>query len=146
MMGLWVTDVWEQTSRDGLPHIMHASSIYLFLGPPHTLSLRVICEELSTVKYKSFDIGIQLGVPHHKLKEFKKEVDPLSEAVNYWLNGNAEEVPVSWMSVVAALESSHVEETGLAKKIKKKYCQQQNALQDNGTVRICACNLIAPSP
>ena len=78
--------------------------------------------ELGKVAHKWFKIGVQLGIPLHKLKEFEKEVDPLSVIIDYWLNGNGEGVPVSWRSVVAALESSYVDETGLAHRISEKYC------------------------
>ena len=98
------------------------------IGPPTTLSLRVVCETLSTVKYKWFEICVQLDIPYHKLMEFRKEDDSFAAAVNYWLNGNA----ASWKSVVAALKSSHVGETGLADRINKNYCQHQNTEQDNG--------------
>ena len=78
--------------------------------------------ELGKVAHKWFKIGVQLGVPLHKLKEFEKEADPLSAVIDYWLNGNVEGVLISWKSIVAALESSHVDETGLAHRISKKYC------------------------
>ena len=77
------------------------------------------------MKYKWFEIGIQLGVPHHKLMEFRKEEDSLSAAIDYCLRGNVEGAPLSWASVVKALQSSHVGETGLAKRIKNKYCQNE---------------------
>ena len=80
--------------------------------------------ELGKVKHKWFEIGIQLGISRGKLKEFEKEVDPLSAIIDYWLNRNVKGVPISWRSVVAALESSHVDETGLANTINEKYCQQ----------------------
>ena len=79
--------------------------------------------ELGNIQHKLFKFGIQLGIPHGKLKEFEKEADPLSTVVDYWLNGNVKGVPVSWKSVVEALESSHVDESGLANSISKKYCK-----------------------
>ena len=88
--------------------------------------------ELGKIKYKWFEIGIQLGISYGKLKEFEKEVDPLSAIIDYWLNGNVKGDPVSWRSVVAALESSHVDETGHADSIKKKYCQQLNTNEEIG--------------
>ena len=97
-----------------------------------SLSLRLVCEELKEVTHKSFKIGVLLGIPVCKLKEFKKEDDPLAEAVDYWLNGNVEGVPVSWRSVVEALKSSG--ETGLAKRIEKKYCQQQDNMGGKGQI------------
>ncbi len=89
------------------------------------------------MKYVWFEIGIQLGVPRSKLKEFSKEEDPLAAALDYWLNGNVDDVPVSWKSIVAALNSSHVGEVGLAKTIGKKYCQQEEnslKMKDKGQV------------
>ena len=84
-----------------------------------------ICEELATVKYKWRDIGLKLKVPYHKLKEFKKESNPLIEVINYWLNGNIKDVAVTWRSILAALESSSVDERGLAKTIMEKYCPSE---------------------
>ena len=95
-------------------------------------SLRSICHELGEVAYKWFSIGIQLSVPRHKLMEFKKDDDPLAAAIDYWLNGNVEGVSISWSSIVTALKSSHVGEIGLANKIKKKYC-----LEDEGSYNLC---------
>ena len=57
------------------------------------------------------------------MEKFKKEDDPLSSAIDYWLRDNVEDVPVSWESIVTALESTHVGEPGLAKRIKEKYCE-----------------------
>ena len=62
-----------------------------------------------------------LHVPRHKLEEFRKEEDPLAALVDYWLRGNVKGVPVSWQSIVTALESSHVDERGLARRIGEKY-------------------------
>ena len=91
------------------------------------LNVRTICKELGEVAHKWFKIGVQLGVSRGKLKEFEKDDDPLSAVIDYWLNCNVKdsEVSVSWRSVVAALESSHVDETGLASRISKKYCPTQ---------------------
>lgn len=86
--------------------------------------MRIICDELGEVVYKWKRIGLHLGIPHHKLMEFKKDDDPLIRAVNYWLKGNVEDVAISWKSIVAALNSSHVREAGLAKRLSKKYCNE----------------------
>ena len=91
--------------------------------PKHyNLTYKVVCDELGVVKYRWRSIGVQLGIPYHKLMEFAKEEDSLASSINYWLCGNVDDVPVSWRSVVKALESSHVGETGLARKIREKYC------------------------
>ena len=87
------------------------------------LNLRTIREELSVVAYKWYEIGIQLGIPTYKLKEFEKKADPLTEVIDYWLKGNVESVPVNWKSIVNALKSSHVDESGRAKRIELKYCR-----------------------
>ena len=136
VMRLWVTDYMG--SGVNLSHdwdVTHASIILLISLPaPQSLKLRVVCGELGKVTHKVFKIGVQLGIPYHMLKEFEKETDPLSAVINYWLNDNVEdaEVPVSWRSIVAALESSYVGETGLANKISRKYCKQENTVQNNG--------------
>ena len=76
-------------------------------------------------------IGIQLGIPLNKLQEFKKEDDPLSLVVDYWLKGNATE-PVSWESIVIALKSEHVEETRLARQIIMDHCEQEDTKDKTG--------------
>ena len=92
--------------------------------------------ELGDVAHRWFKIGVQLGISRGKLKEFKEiEDDPFSAVINYWLNDNVEdtEVPVSWMSIVAALKSSYVGETGLANRISSKYCRMhQNEIERKG--------------
>ena len=91
--------------------------------------------ELGEVAHKLFKIGVQLGIPHSKLKEFEKEDDPLSAMINYWLNNNVERVPVSWNSVAAALKSKHVGEARLADKIINKYCAcQKQYIEGKGIV------------
>lgn len=86
----------------------------------------MVCNELAEVAHKAHLIGIQLGVPHHKIAMFKKEEDDiLSAVINYWLCGNVLDVPVTWNSIIAALESKHVGEPGFAARIREKYCGQQ---------------------
>ena len=87
------------------------------------LDLSTICEELARVKYKWRDIGLQLHVPHYKIKEFEDGKNPFVEIISYWFNGNVKDVPVTWRSIVAVLESSIVDEGGLARIILEKYCQ-----------------------
>ena len=166
MMGLWVTDVWEQTSCDGQgceslmrgskrhvmglwatdawSHYNYVMGLWLWISYNYNvygvtllahLNVRTICMELGEVAHKWFKIGVQLGISRGKLKEFEKEVDPLSAVIDYWLNDNVEdaEVPVSWKSIVAALKSSYVGETGLANRISSKYCpMHQNEIERKG--------------
>ena len=85
------------------------------------LNLMKVCDDLGTVKHKWKCIGVQLGIPHHKIKEFETEHEPFMASIDYWLRGNVEDVPVTWQSIVAALKSTLVGEPGLAKRISKKY-------------------------
>lgn len=93
------------------------------------LTLRLVCNELGTLNRKSYHVGVQLGISHDKMMEFKKEDDPLAAVLDYWLSGNAG--PCSWQSIVAMLRSPHVDEGGIANKIEKKYCgvKQQEAVK-----------------
>ena len=95
---------------------------------PAKFDLRTICNELGSLKTKCFEIGIQLGIPHSKMLEFKKGDEPLSAAVDYWLQGNVTEsvVPISWKTIVEALKSEYIGEPALAKRIGNKYCQQDD--------------------
>ena len=89
------------------------------------LDLSTIHEELITVKYKWRDIGLMLNVPYYKLREFGKESNPFAAIIDYWLKGNVEDVPVTWRSIVAVLESNSLDEKGLARTIMNKYCQPE---------------------
>ena len=87
--------------------------------------VKTVCKELASLDYKFFKIGVQLGIAYNKLEEFEKEPDPLKATITYWLKGNAKEgVPRSWQSIVEALRSSHVDESGLANAIEIKYCSE----------------------
>ena len=91
-----------------------------------------MCDELGPIQHLWFKFGVQLGIPHSKLKEFEKEQDPLAAAVDDWLRGNAEGVTISWKSVAEALESSHVGERGLAKIIRMAHCYNEDGGKRNG--------------
>ncbi len=66
--------------------------------------------------------------------EFKKEDDPLSAAIDYWLKNISS---ISWKTIVAAVKSDHVGETGLAETICEKYCHQKVPEIQNG--KACSC-------
>ncbi len=100
--------------RDSIP------SFYLC---PGKLKLINVYNELSSVQWKSYKLGIQLGIPEHKLKEFQNEEDPLATALTFWLAGNVEDVPVSWWTIVKSLRN--LKETRLADHVEKTYCQQE---------------------
>ena len=86
--------------------------------------LKTICKALGGIKTKWFEIGIQLGIPRSKLKEFQEERDPLSAVVSFWLQGNVEESePLTWKSIAEVLKTEHVGELALSEKIYKEYCK-----------------------
>ena len=91
--------------------------------------VRTICKELAEVENKFIKIGVQLGIPRYKLMEFKKDDDPLSAMIDYWFSGNVEGVHVSWQSIVDALQTSYVGESGLAEKIIEKYIDSQQVVE-----------------
>lgn len=74
--------------------------------------------------YKAHEIGIQLGIPYNKLMKFKQDGNLFLTALDYWLNENIPNTPVSWVSLVSALESEQVGERKLAEDIRRKYCTQ----------------------
>ncbi len=90
----------------------------------------IVCSELGRVRHKWLTLGIQLGIPRHVLEHFKRDDDPLSAAVDYWLRGNVTEVPITWDFLVEALKS--VDEKGCADTISKKYCTPQDNRVENG--------------
>ena len=94
------------------------------------MTLKDVCAALAKVKTKWFIIGVQLGIPRHKLQEFKYDLDPLSAVVYYWLRGNVTESddPISWQTIVAVLKCDYIEESKLAEIINAKYCQKEGSL------------------
>lgn len=95
---------------------------------PGTPTLRDFCVELGTIMHKWFEFGVHLGIPRHVLKQYEKESDPLSAVVEYWRRGNANEgLPVSWKSIEDTLRQ--IQESGLANKIKDKYCAGESNIQ-----------------
>ena len=67
-------------------------------------------------------VGIQLGVPEHKIKEFEKEHLEVYRCfyavISYWLNNSD---AVSWDCLITALESPSVSENNLANKLREKH-------------------------
>ena len=72
---------------------------------------------------KWYEIGVQLGVSEAKLRQIEADRTTVnrrfSEVINFWLNGNTQ-VATNWESLVIVLESSFVDEKGLAKKLREK--------------------------
>ena len=85
--------------------------------------MRTVCDELSEIKHKYYEIGTELGVDHHMLERFRKGGnDPLESCINYWLGGNIGGAPRTWNRMARALRSSAVNESGIAKIISDKFC------------------------
>ena len=106
-------------------------NIGLFLA---SLNLRTLCNELGGVKHKAYQISIQLGISHAKLMELKQDGNLLVGALDFWLSGNVPDVPVTWASIVVALKSEFVNETGCASTIRAKYCPCENSEDEKGNI------------
>ena len=83
-------------------------------------SLKTLLNELVPVRKRWREICIQLNISNKILRVFEFFDDPLTEGLDYWLNGNTD-VPITWGSVVAALASPHVGEYVLAEYLRKKW-------------------------
>jgi hypothetical protein len=111
------------------------SNVFSNIGKHHesSLTLKDVCGELGEIQHLWFTFGVQLGIPRNKLKEFERESDPLSAVIDYWLRGNVECAPISWEHIAKALGSSHVGETGLARRIRIKHCEKEGDQARKGT-------------
>ena len=61
------------------------------------------------------------------MTKFKQKGNILPAAVDYWICENVPDVPITWESVVEALESKLVGEPGCATKIRAKYCSYETS-------------------
>ena len=90
------------------------------------IKLRDVLNELSSVRIKWLEIGIQLGIDMSELKCFQvsqtvpNPMHLLSDVLTYWMDEHTD-VPVSWNSLVAVLRSPSVNEQILAESIYSKY-------------------------
>ena len=79
--------------------------------------------ELGSVMAKWFPIGVQLGISGAKLREIETNYLTanrcFSEVINFWIEGNTQ-VAVTWKLLVEVLESSFVDEKGLARRLRQK--------------------------
>lgn len=96
------------------------------------LDLKTVCDAIGTMEHKWPRFGVQLGIPRYVLKKFEDEKDPLSAVVDYWLRGNVKFAVLSWSSIVKALESTHVDEEGLARSIRDQYCCVKEDFEEQG--------------
>ena len=104
--------------------MLEPKNYFLQLG----VVLKDAINELSSVKIKWFEIGIQLGIDLSELRCFQmSQTVPnplllLSDVLSYWIDEHTD-VPVSWESLVTVLRSASVDENVLAGKIHTKYCE-----------------------
>ena len=95
------------------------------------LDLRSVTNELGSVMDKWFQIGVQLGLSETKLHQIESDHRTadrcFSEVIIFWLKGNTQ-VAVTWKSLVDVLDSSFVNERGLAKRLKEKLTGELEAV------------------
>ena len=88
-------------------------------------NLKVLLDELHPVYPSWFNIGLQLGIPYHKLEGFKQMcLNPselMREMLAHWFKTAIDPRP-SWEAVVAALRSPSVDCQHLAEQLESKYC------------------------
>ena len=112
--------------------------------------------ELVTIAHKWFDIGIQLGISYHVLKGFEQQHKDnpyrcLSEMLHCWLNGNGN-CCVKWETIVEAIRSPSINETGLAERIFENNllqpaaseCYSPSALTQGTYMYTCIVRVITP--
>ena len=85
------------------------------------LDVRALMNELIAIAHKWFNIGIQLRIDYHILKGFEQQYKDnpsrcLLEMLHYWLNGNGKSC-VKWETIIEALRSPLVSESGIADKL-----------------------------
>ena len=87
------------------------------------VDLQQVTNELGSIVQKWFQIGVQLGVSEGKLHQIEADYRItercFSEMIIFWIKGNTH-VPVTWKSLIQVLESSFVNERGLAVKLREK--------------------------
>ena len=88
----------------------------LYLAP----SLKTLLNELAPVRHMWREICIQLNISNKKLQDFEKFDDPFTECLDYWLDGNTD-VPITWGSVVRALESPDLSYNFMAQRLREKW-------------------------
>ena len=107
--------------------INNVSIFSLYIAP----SLKTLLNELVPVRHMWRKICIQLNIPWNKLLEFEKFEDPFTECLDYWLDGNTD-VPITWGSVVAALESPDISQNLIAERLRKKWTTSEQIYEKTG--------------
>ena len=89
------------------------------------LDFAELSNELVDVTDKWRPFGVQLRISNSKLNVIEKnnssEEERFSAVLEYWMDNPSEKAPLTWETIVKALESPNVEKGALAKKIRKEY-------------------------
>lgn len=97
--------------------------------PGTPLTLGSAFTALLPVRYKWFNIGLQLGVPVARLNIIEKATtrarDGLVAMLDYWMN-NATDPLLSWKVLVNALKTTTVGENRLADELEERYCRPED--------------------
>lgn len=103
------------------------------------LNLKNLTTELSSVKEKWHEIGIQLSIELSDLNTIEEQHSRIerrfSEMLAFWLDRNTK-TPVCWESILGALKSPTVNKRWLAEKLHKKFVECPVKPICNGELRI----------
>ena len=87
-------------------------------------TVKTAINALHSASYRWYQIGIQLEVPTHVLKNIKQQphdqTDCLTELLEYWVRN----APPSWRALIDALRAPSVGEKTLAGELEERYCNQ----------------------
>ena len=104
------------------------------------LDLRSVTNELGSMMNKWFQMGVQLGLSETKLHQIESDHRTadrcFSEVIIFWLKGNTK-VAVTWKSLVQVLESSFVNEQGLAKRLREMLAGELKVIGRTASIGQC---------
>ena len=92
------------------------------------LTLKAAINALHSASFRWYQIGVQLDVPTHSLKNIQQQhhdpVDCLTELLDKWMK-SATDPPPSWRALIDALRAPTVGEKRLAEELEEKYYSQK---------------------
>ena len=85
-------------------------------------SLGTVLEAVCDINIKWYNLGLQLGIPVHKLEEIKQQYsqfgDTLREMLHVWLK---RQESCTWMALATALKAKSVDGKDIAQQIELDY-------------------------